>query len=312
VRAIRYDRYGPPETLRLVDIPEPVAQRGQVLVRVHAAGVHPIELHVRAGKLRRVLRDPLPRGIGGDFTGVIEAVGDGVDPARVGERSWGVMPHTKVGSTADLVAVPAHLVTPAPTSISPIEAAALPAAGTSILRALTKEVPVGEGTRLLVRGAAGGAGVLAVQLGRSLGAHVTALARAEHLELVSELGADVALDYRTTQAARLGTFDVVLDLVGPGAGEYRKAVRPGGRLISLALDPDHLVRSMLSALRPGTLAFSNNPGAAELTALTRAVDDGVLRPVVSEVFAMEAAPQAHRRLERGGVAGRIVLRVQES
>ncbi|GAA1658634.1 NAD(P)-dependent alcohol dehydrogenase [Actinoplanes couchii] len=293
--------------LRPVDIPEPVAQRGQVLVRVHAAGVHPVELDVRAGKLRRVLRGPLPRGIGADFTGVIEAVGDGVDPARAGERAWGVMPHLTVGSTAELVAVPAPLVTPAPASISLTEAAALPAAGTTILRALTGKIPVGEGTRLLVRGAAGGAGVLAVQLGRKLGAHVTALARAEHLGLVSGLGADVALDYRTTEVAGLGTFDVVLDLVGKDFGAYRKVVKPGGRLIALAMDPDHLVRSFVSTLRPGIVAFTNNPGTAELTALTRAVDDGVLRPVVAEVLAMQDAAQAHRRLEHGGVAGRIVL-----
>ncbi|MFI5843100.1 NAD(P)-dependent alcohol dehydrogenase [Catenuloplanes sp. NPDC051500] len=307
MRAIRYDRYGPPEVLRSVHVPEPVAERGQVVVRVRAAGVHPVELHVRAGKLRRVLREPLPRGLGGDFTGVIEAVGDGVDPGRAGEEVWGVLPHLRVGSTAERVAVPAHLVTPAPTTIGLTEAAALPAAGTTVLRALTEKVTIGAGTALLVRGAAGGVGVLAVQLGRALGAHVTALARAEHLGLVTALGADLALDYRTTEPAGLGPFDVVLDLVGSGIGAYRRSLKPGGRLIALALDPDRLVRSVVSTLRPGIVTFTNDPGTAELDALARAVDDGLLRPVVADVLPMAAASRAHHRLAQGGVAGRIVL-----
>ncbi|PRY28345.1 NADP-dependent oxidoreductase [Pseudosporangium ferrugineum] len=307
MRAIRYDSYGPAEVLHVAEVPDPQAGPGEVLVRVHAAGVHPVELAVREGKLRRFLRQPLPRGLGADFAGVVAAAGAGVSTVRAGDRVWGVLPHLKLGSTAEFVVVPEKLVSPAPADLTLIEAAALPAAGTTVIRALTRAVRLTGGQRLLVRGASGGAGVLAVQLGRSLGAHVTALAGAGARELVESLGADEVVDYRTADPASLGRFHVILDLVGTDVGTFRKLLAPKGRLIALAMDADHPLRWMSSLLLPGVVGFSNNPSAGELAALARAVEKGELRPVVGGVLPMEQVVEAHHRLARGGVHGRLIL-----
>ncbi|MEV4703041.1 NAD(P)-dependent alcohol dehydrogenase [Actinoplanes sp. NPDC049316] len=307
MRAIEYDRYGPPDVLRLVEKPTPVAGPGQVLVEVHAAGVGGGEMPIRAGRLRRVVRGRLPRGIGNDFAGRVAGVGPGVQEFRPGDRVWGVMPHLRFGSTAEYVAVPVRLLATAPANLDLVEAAALPTAGTTVLTALTKKVQLAAGDRLLVRGAAGGVGSVAVQLGRALGAHVTALAGARALAWITELGAHEAYDYRTTAPADLGRFDVVLDLVGTGLRAYRRLLTPRGRLIALVVDPDHLVRSVLSGAAPRTTSFSNNPSADDLATLTRYAEQGAVRPVVDAVLPMAEAAQAHRRVEAGGLRGKIVL-----
>lgn len=309
MRAVRYDRYGPPEVLHVADVPDPVARPGEVLVDVHASGVGSGEVPIREGRLRAVMREKPPRGIGNDFAGTVAEDSGGF---HRGDRVWGLMPWRTFGATAERVAVPAGRLAPAPSNLTLVEAAALPVAGTTVLTALDDKVPLRKGDRLLVRGAAGAVGVVGVQYGRAVGAHVTALAGARALELVTELGADEALDYRTTTPADLGRFDVILDLVGTELGAYRRLLTRRGRLIALVADPDHLVRSVLAGLLPGVVAFSNNPPTARIAQLTALVEEGAIRPVISAVLPMAEAVEAHRRVARGGVPGKIVLTGQAS
>ncbi|MDR7280642.1 NADP-dependent oxidoreductase [Catenuloplanes atrovinosus] len=312
MRAVRYDRYGPPEVLRVADVPEPVAGPGQVLVDVHAAGVSGGEDAIREGRLRMVMREPLPRGIGNEFAGVVAGTGPGVTGYRPGDRVWGLTPWRTFGAVAERVVVPAARLAPAPAGLDLVEAAALPVAGTTVLTALADRVRLRAGDRLLVRGAAGAVGVVAVQFGRETGAHVTALAGANGLDLVRRLGADEALDYRTTSPADLGTFDVILDLVGTDVRAYRRLLTRRGRLVALVADPDHLVRSVLTGFLPRVVAFSNNPPAERIARLTELVERGAIRPVISAVLPMSEAAEAHRRVARGGVPGKIVLTTQAS
>ncbi|GLY17186.1 oxidoreductase [Kineosporia sp. NBRC 101677] len=307
MKAVCYEAFGPPEVLRVLEVPPPVARAGQVLVEVHAAGVHPVEMAIRQGKLRKIVPGRFPRGVGGDFSGRVAAVGEGVSRVAVDELVYGVMPHMKLGSVAEFVAVPQEKVARIPDSISAIEAATLPVAGTTAQRALTHSVTLGPGQRLLVRGATGAVGVVAVQLGKALGAHVTALANARHGDLATSLGADVVLDYKKTPLRTLKQFDVILDLVGTQVSDLRRQLSPKGRLVTLALDPDHLLRSFLGVLAPRTRAFTNNPSAADLEALTRYVEQKQIRPVVSEVLAMHEVVRAHGLVERGGIRGRLIL-----
>ncbi|MEU4659779.1 NAD(P)-dependent alcohol dehydrogenase [Streptomyces sp. NPDC023723] len=313
MRAVQYDRFGPPEVLRVTEVPEPAPGPGQVLVEVHAAGVDAGEIPFRAGRMRAISRAALPRGIGGDFTGRVVAVGAGVRGRRTGDRVWGLMPHFTFGAIADYVAVPAQRLAAAPENLSLLEAAALPTSGTTALTALTDKARLAPGERLLVRGATGGVGSVAVQLGKAIGAHVTALAGAQNLDWVRELGADTALDYRATGPRDLGRFDVVVDLVGTELGGYAARLDRRGRLVALAFDQDRIVASMLgtglrAALRPRRIKlFSNNPSAERLAELTRSAERGDVRPVVHAVLPMADIAEAHRGLEAGGVRGKYVV-----
>lgn len=313
MRAVRYEEFGSAEVLRVVDLPVPRIGPDKVLVKVRAAGVGGGEAAIRAGRLRRVMRARPPAGVGNDFAGHVEAVGAGVRRLREGDAVWGLMPHLTFGSTAEYVAVPERLLAPAPSTIGLVEAAALPSAGTTVLTALTDKTQLRKGQRLLVRGASGGVGSLAVQLGRSLGAHVTALVSGRNIGWVKGLGAHDAVDYRTDAVARLDPFDVILDSVGTELPAFRRMLSRQGRMIALALDPGHLAanaifvaRGALSRSR-GVVAFSNSPSTERLMELTRSVEDGVIRPVVDTVFSLDDTVEAHRRVEAGGVRGKYVI-----
>ncbi|MFL1429263.1 MULTISPECIES: NADP-dependent oxidoreductase [unclassified Nocardiopsis] len=314
MRAVRYDRYGGPEVLAVVDgLPTPPVGAADVRVEVAAAAVGGGEASIRAGRLRRVLRQRLPAGTGVDFVGTVVQAGPAVTRASVGDAVWGLMPHGTFGSLAESVVVPQERIAAAPRSVPPHEAAALPSSGTTALHALTRRVGLEPGRRLLVRGAAGGVGVVAVQLGAALGAHVTALAGAAHLAWLGGLGAAEAFDHRGTELRELGRFDVILDLVGTRLPELRGHLVRGGTLLSLALDPRRPIRSALRTAA-GTLdrrtriaAFSNDPSLRELEELAALVDEGTVAPVVAAVLEMDDIVQAHRMVERGGVRGKIVL-----
>lgn len=313
MRAVRFHEYGSPDVLQVDQVPVPVPAGDEVLVRVHAAGLGGGELPIRAGRMRDLLPTTLPQGIGAEFTGRVTAVGPGATRTLVGQAVWGLMPHFTFGSAADYVAVPEDQLAPAPAGMSLIEAAALPASGTTALTALVEKARLQPGERLLVRGAGGGAGSAAVQLGAALGAHVTALAGAHSLTWVTGLGADEAYDYRAAKPSGLGQFDVVLDLVGTDLETYGALVRPGGRFLPLALartDPARSAAAVLAAQERNpehVLAFSNDPTRAQIEELTRYAESGALLPHIDETFPLERAAAAQERLERGGVRGKIVL-----
>ncbi|KPC89193.1 dehydrogenase [Streptomyces sp. NRRL WC-3753] len=316
MRAVQFDRFGPPDVLRINDVPTPRPGPGEVLVEVRAASVDAGETAFRAGAMRRVTRTRFPRGLGSDFAGRVAAVGSGVRARHVGESVWGLMPHLVFGAVADYVAVPERRLARAPENLSLLEAAALPVAGTTATTALTDKARLQPGERLLVRGATGGVGSAAVQLGKALGAHVTALAGARNLDWITRLGADEALDYRTTRPEDLGRFDVIVDVVGTDVGAYQARLARKGRLVALSFDADRVVSSMLgTALRAAAAPrrvkmFSNNPSADRIAELTRAAEAGTIRPVIDTVFPMRDVAEAHHRLEAGGVRGKYVIDLQ--
>ncbi|UCM86871.1 NAD(P)-dependent alcohol dehydrogenase [Streptomyces marincola] len=313
MRAVQYDRFGPPEVLRVDEVPVPRPGRGEVLVEVRAASVDAGEIAFRSGRLRRVSRAGFPRRTGGDFTGRVSAVGPGVRTWRAGDAVWGLMPHFAFGSMADYVSVPQERLARAPENLSLLEAAALPVSGTTALTALTDKARLASGERLLVRGATGGVGSIAVQLGKAIGAHVTALASAGNLAWVTALGADEARDYRTTRPEDLERFDVILDVVGTDLRAYRARLTRRGRMVALAFDPDRLLTSILASGARAAVAprrfklFSNNPSADRIAELTRLAEAGSVRPVVDSVFPATGVAEAHRRLEAGGVRGKYLI-----
>jgi NADPH:quinone reductase-like Zn-dependent oxidoreductase len=197
--------------------------------------------------------------------------------------------------------------------LSPAEAATLPVGGLTALVALRREAGLRAGERLLVRGASGGVGSAVVQLGRILGAHVTGLAGARNLEFVAGIGADEVFDYRSTSPGQLGRFDVVVDTVGTELARYRRLLTPGGRMVAVRFDTDHIVRSLasigVSAVhgRGRIRFFRGHPDRELLAELARMADDGSLRPLVDRIYPLSQVAEAHRHLEAGGVRGKVVV-----
>ncbi|WNI21944.1 NAD(P)-dependent alcohol dehydrogenase [Streptomyces sp. ITFR-16] len=314
MRAALYDRYGPPEVLYTGRVPVPEAGPGEVLVRVRAVGVNGGELSGRAGKVRLVTGRRFPQRTGIDFAGEVAAVGPSVTGVRTGEQVWGVLPR-RFGSAAEYVTIGAGRISPSPADLTPAEAVSLLAGGTTSLTALTAKARLKPGERLLVRGGSGGVGSVAVQLGKALGAHVTALAGADNLGFVRGLGADEVFDYRTTGPAGLGAFDVIMDTVGTRHRAYRTLLAPGGRMVAIAFDLDHLASSLgyIAASvvhgRGRVRFFSGNPRTALLTRLARYAENGEIRPIVDTVWPLDDLAGAHRALEAGGVRGKHVVEI---
>jgi NADPH:quinone reductase-like Zn-dependent oxidoreductase len=307
MRAALFDRYGPPEVLYEGTVPDPEVKPGQVLVRVHAASVNGGESMGRSGALKVLLGRRFPKRTGIDFAGEVVS-GPGFAP---GAHVWGGLPRGSFGSAAEYVAVHPRQLSASPAGLDLVHAAALPGVGTTAITALRDKARLRPGERLLVRGASGGVGSVAVQLGKAYGAHVTALASSRNFDFVRDLGADEAVDYRT-DPADLGRFDVVLDAYGSTPWAYRRLLAPGGRMVGIAFrsaaDIGYLLASAVFGSRRVRF-FSGNPKSGMFAELTALVESGAIRPVIDTVHPLAAVAEAHRALEAGGVRGKHVLRV---
>ena len=315
MQAVQFDSYGAAEVLRIQQVRIPVPERGQVLVRVGGTTINPHDLFLRAGKARLISGRKFPLGSGSDFAGEVVGLGAGADQYAVGDRVWGFNPglaHIGSAAAAEYLAVAQEQIALAPAGLSDVEAASMIAGGTVSIVAFRDKVSLKAGERVLVRGATGGVGSIAVQYAASHGAHVTALASANNLDLARSLGAEVALDHRTVSAADLGEFDVIFDAVGRQLARYRRRLAPGGRMVSIAVgspaDAAYIVASAVHGSRRVRF-FSGAPKHDLFVDLTAEVDQGHLVPVIDTVYPLDAVREAHQAVERGGSRGKHVLRI---
>ncbi len=311
MKAIVLREYGPPEVLAVeeVDKPEPIAT--EVQVRVHAAGVNPVDFKTRAGKgVAGVLGEP-PVRMGWDVAGVVTAVPPGVTRFRVGDDVFG-MPWfpRQAGAYAEYVTAPSRHFAHKPHPLSHEEAGALPLAGLTAWQIVVDTIALEDGADLLIHGAAGGVGHLAVQIAAARGANVIATARAEQAEWLRELGAAETIDYKSERFEdRVDDLDAVIDFTG-GYGERSLPVlRPGGILVSV---PSGVPQDLLDLARRGdrrATGFLVEPDPVGLAGLCHLVEDGRLQVKVDQMFDLEDAAEAHRVAEAGHSGGKIVLRV---
>ncbi|GGZ59025.1 NADPH:quinone reductase [Streptomyces subrutilus] len=306
MRAIVVNEWGGPENLveREIDRPEPGL--GEVLVRVHAAGVNPVDWKTRAsGGLIAWGEVPV---VGWDVSGTVEAVAPGVTAFRPGDEVYG-MPlfPRQAGGYAEYVVAPARQLAAKPASLSHVEAAALPLAALTAWQALVDTADVRPGERVLVHAAAGGVGHLAVQIAKARGAYVIGTASAGKHELLRSLGADEVIDYRSEDfAEKVADVDVVLDSLGGETAERSlKVLRPGGHLITLP-GPDSVPAGADGVHAVWLLVEPDLAGLREITSL---VDRGLLRPLVDTVLPLSEAARAHELGEQGRTTGKIVLTV---
>lgn len=309
MRASHLHAYGPPDRLHIHEVPRPVPADGEILVRVHAAGVNAIDWKIRAGYLRDMIPYQLPLILGLDFSGVAEGKEDAGEIEVYGRTDL-----TRLGTYAEYVVVRAGEFTAKPASIDHVHAAAVPLVALTAWQALiagagdAPSLGIAAGQRVLIHGAAGGVGSIAVQLAKWRGAEVVATASAEDIEFVRGLGADQVIDYKAERFEdAAGAVDAVLDLIG-GETQARSwpLIRKGGALASTMGQPPED-----EAAARGVRAVSVNAvtDTDQLDEIAELIDEGVIRPAVSDVFSLADAAEAHARLESGQVQGKIVLRI---
>lgn len=303
--------YGPPEVLGVEQVAKPEPIPTEVQVRVHAAGVNPVDCKTRAGKgVSAVLGEP-PVCLGWDVSGVVSEVGGGVTRFKVGEEVFG-MPWfpRQAGAYAEYVTAPSRHFAAKPHALSSEEAAALPLAGLTAWQIIVDTIQLEAGADVLVHGAAGGVGHLAVQIAKARGANVIGTARAEQADWLRELGVDQTIDYRAERFEDLvADLDAVIDLTGANGERSLPVLRPGGMLVSVpsGVSPELLALAARGERR--ATGFLVEPDPVGLAGLCHLVEDGRLRVKVDRVFDLEEAAEAHRQAEAGHGGGKLVLRV---
>lgn len=302
-RALVLTEYGGAHALKLAAVAAPVPGPGQVVVRVHAAGLNALDWKLREGYVRQAFPLQLPAVLGVELAGVVEAVGADVTRLRVGDRVMG--PLGGLGAYAELVAVKEANLALVPPSMSMTDAAALPLAAVAAWSSLHLASPVHAGQRILIHGAAGGLGGFAVQYARQAGAVIYATARSSHVDYVRSLGADHVIAYdrqRFEDEAR--DIDLVLDYAGGDVVARSWAVLAGHGAIVSAATPD--IVASTPAGRRG-LWFQNTPATARLQAIADDVVHGRLQSKVAAVVRFDDLPAAIERQRTGATLGKTVV-----
>ncbi|SHN87950.1 NADPH:quinone reductase [Geodermatophilus obscurus] len=304
MRGVAYDRYGGPEVLILRDdLPDPPVGPDTVLVRVHAAGVNPVDVLIRAGGLTGAYPHHLPIVPGWDVAGVVEAAGPAVTAFAAGDEVFGYVRRDDVqwGTTAELVPAPQRCLAHKPESLSFAEAAGLPLAGLTAYQSLTEALDVREGERVLVHRAAGGVGFSAVQIAVALGAHVIGTASPRNHGFLRDAGVAEVFDYSAGPiSGQLSEpVDAVLDLVGGDTlADAPKQVRDRARITSVV---DPVVNEM-----GGRYVFVR-PEHEHLEELGRMADAGQLRVPIARAFPLEQTAEAQELVADGHVRGKVVV-----
>jgi NADPH:quinone reductase len=316
MRAIVAETFGGPEVLAIQEVALPEPGPGQVRVAISAAGTNPVDAGNRQDGTWAGIQLPLIPG--SDASGVIDAVGPGVTHLAPGDEVFYMTDflHNTSGTYAEYQVVDAALIAPRPPTLTHVEAAALPLAAGTAYETIIRRLAVTRDEWVLLYGAAGGVGSLALQMAVAQGAQVIAVARRQHHALLTELGAVACLDYTSqdvpgeAQAIARGKLDILVDLVGKETlARSLVALRPYGRAASIAgIAGDLDLLLDLNLTLHGVLV---RPERSRLVAIATLVAAGTLRPVIDQVLSLAEAAHAHRRLETGHGPGKIVLAIRE-
>lgn len=308
------NRYGPPEVLEYATVETPTIRADELLVKVHATSVNPVECRIRSGQLRAIFRIKLPAILGVDVSGEVVAVGSSVQNFKVGDEVYAFIRESRGGAYAEYVAVPAIWVGRKPANLRDIEAGVVPGVGLTALQVLEDIAHVQAGQKILINGGAGGVGTFAIQIARALGAEVTAVCSTAKVELVKRLGAQQVIDYTKEDFTQTPErYDVILDCVGNHTYlTYRKLLKPGGIHVSVIPLPIQFLASQLDRFTPGkrSKVFIVETGKS-LDRMTQLIEAGQVKPVIDRVYPLKQIAEAQRYCEKGRTAGKIAVSVVE-
>jgi NADPH:quinone reductase-like Zn-dependent oxidoreductase len=309
MKAVRIHRFGPPEVISLDDVPRPEPSRGEVVVRVNAAGIGPWDALIRRGE--SVLKQPLPLTLGSDLSGVVDSIGVGVEELKVGDQVFGVTNERFTGACAEYAVAKAAMLAPKPKTLNHVHAASVPVVAVTAWQMIFDFAQLLSGQSVLIHGGAGNVGGYAVQLAKRAGAVVIATASVENDSYVRRLGADGVIDYRARRfEERVKEIDVVLDTVGSETLDRSYGVlKRGGIVVSAAAQP-----SKEKAEHYGVRAvfFLVQVTVERLRIIGEMFDTGGLQSEVGEVLWLEEARRGHEMLEGAPHRrGKIVIKVAD-
>jgi NADPH:quinone reductase-like Zn-dependent oxidoreductase len=324
MKAVVYNEYGPPDVLRLAEVAKPTPKEHEILVKVRAAAVNPLDWHFIRGEpsVMRLFGKPKGRTPGADVAGVVEAVGAKVTQFRAGDEVFGAC---RSGSFAEYACGPEERFAPKPKALSFERAAAIPVAGVTALRALRDQGRVQPGQSVLINGAAGGVGTFAVQLAKALGADVTGVCSTRNVELVRSIGAARVIDYTaedfTRQAQR---YDLILGVAGNATvADMRRALAPNGQLVvvggGVGRDPNSaitvpgmlalMITSLFSRLgrQRVSMFVASQIRKDELEFIANLAAAGKVTPVIERSYSLADAAEAVRHIEAGHARGKVIV-----
>jgi len=316
MRAVTLKEFGGQEVLTVEEVARPEPLPTEVLVRVHAAGINPVDWKTREGQGMAGLQK-FPLILGWDVSGVVEKVGFGVTTLAPGDEVYGMPWFPRAASAyAEYVTAPARQWARKPATLDHVHAAAVPLAALTAWQIVVDTVHVQPGQRVLITAAAGGVGHFAVQFARHLGAHVIATASAGRHTWLKELGAEETVDYTTTRFEEaVSDVDVVIDLVGDAhdntSTRSLKVLRPGGLLVSVpgGVSPELAAAAEVAGAR--VTGYLVEPDGPALTMIAGLIDAGEVSVEVAGTFPLERAAEAHARGEEGRTRGKLVLTVTD-
>lgn len=333
MKAFVLTRYGGPDAAEIRDFPTPDPGAGQIQVRVHAAGLNPVDFKTREGKLKLIHDYELPSVMGNEFAGTVSALGEGVTEFAVGDRVFARITKGTMGGLGEFVCVRAEHAAKIPDALDFEKAGAVPLAGLTALQALRDELGVKPGFRVFISAGAGGVGTFAIQIAKKLGAFVATTASPRGEELVRRLGADLVIDYTKTKFEdELRDYDGAFDLLG--GDDLRRTfgvVKAGGKVVSVAGMPEPLTAKkdlQRGGLLPILFWFASfslrraaascgvtyrylfmHPSGKDLAVLTSWIQDGQLEVIIDRVFSLSETKEAFSHLEAGRAKGKVVVRM---
>jgi len=321
VKAIVSETYGPPDVLRLGDVPTPNSGDDGVLVRVHAASANAGDWHLLRGtplpfRLVAGLTKPKYKIIGNDIAGVVEAIGRNVTQFKPGDEVFGEVSRCGFGAYAEYVVARESALALKPANVSFEEAASIPTSGCTALQGLRKG-QIQSGQKVLIHGAAGGVGTFAIQIAKALGTEVTGVCSTKNAEMIRSIGADHVIDYTRVDFANSGKkFDLILAANGDRSiWDYRRTLTPTGRYVMSGGSNRQLSDALFLGplLSIGGRKLGNllaKPSQLDLLALKNLVEAGNVRPVIERCYQLSEVPDAIRHLETGHASGKLVVTIR--
>jgi NADPH:quinone reductase-like Zn-dependent oxidoreductase len=310
MKAVVIHEYGGPEVLKYEDVPRPEPQPDQILVRVIAAGVNPVDGMIRSGMFAKNGKRAFQIILGGDIAGVIEKVGSKITKFKVGDPVFAYVSLDSGGGYAQYALVTEREAAPKPKSLTYVEAAAVPIVALTAWQALIDTAKLNTGQTVLIHGGSGGVGTFAIQISKARDAKVIATASTANQDFLKQLGADVAIDYTKQKFEDIAKdVDVVLDSIGKDtlARSYG-VVKKGGIIVSLVARPNE---SELEKHGVRGEALSVDPNSDELTEIGKLIDDKKIKVIVSQTFPLSEAIKAQQQVATGHNRGKIVLKVAD-
>ena len=314
MKAAQIKKYGGSEVVEInKNAPKPTVSRGHLLVEVNAAGVNPVDWKIREGYMQQMAPLQFPATLGGDFSGVVAEVGEGISGFKKGDEVYG---HASIlvggsGSFAEFVSADIKVTARKPENITHVEAGALPLTGVSAWQALVDHMGLSRGKKILIHGGAGGIGSMAIQLAKHLGAYVATTVSAKGMQYVQELGADEAIDYKNQKFEdMLHNYDTVFDTVGSETYVRSfKVLRKGCIIVSMLEQPSPELMEQYGVNAIGQLTQVNSERLSKLAEL---VDQRVIKVHVDKTFPLEQAGEALAYLQSGHPRGKVVLKMKKN